>query len=128
MAVPLVGIRENKQATIANRKDKLPSSKPILRQEEISRFLPKVVLRKCSKMVTTLQGKHKALKEVEIVLEAPNAGTFPAETLRRMRNYHHTIDTIGIIDKAIAWVDTIYFCLISTSGSVSIKTKVCWMA
>ncbi|KAG6943956.1 hypothetical protein JG688_00017351, partial [Phytophthora aleatoria] len=59
------------------------------------------VLRKCRKKVTTLQSKHKGLKEVDIVLEVPNIGIFSAETLRTMRNYHRAIDAIAAIDRAI---------------------------
>ncbi|KAF1785425.1 hypothetical protein GQ600_3342 [Phytophthora cactorum] len=54
--------KQNKQP-IAHRKVKLPSNKVIIREDEISRILPKEMLRKCSKKVTNLQSKHKGLKE-----------------------------------------------------------------
>ncbi|KAG6947433.1 hypothetical protein JG687_00016093 [Phytophthora cactorum] len=61
------------------------------------------------KKVTTLQSRHKGLKEVDIVLEVPNIGIFSAETLRTMRNYHRAIDAIAAIDRTIGWVATIDF-------------------
>ncbi|KAF1784501.1 hypothetical protein GQ600_9392 [Phytophthora cactorum] len=88
---------------IAHRKVKLPSNKVILREDEVSRILPKEMLRKCSKNVTTLQSNHKGLKEVDISLEIPNIGVFSVETLRTMPNYHRAIDAIAAIDKAIVW-------------------------
>ncbi|KAF1777290.1 hypothetical protein GQ600_18052 [Phytophthora cactorum] len=100
--------KQNKQP-IAHRKVNLPSNKVILREDGVSRILPKAMLRKCSKKVTILQSKHKGLKEVDIALEIPKVGVFSVETMRTMRNYHRAIDPIAAIDKATVWVATIDF-------------------
>ncbi|ETI29797.1 hypothetical protein F443_23087 [Phytophthora nicotianae P1569] len=102
--------KQSKQP-IAHRKSKLPTKKTVLRDEEVSRILPKDMLRKCSKKLSALQSKHKdqGLREEDILLEVPTIGVFTTKTLTTMRNYHRAMDAIAQIDKAIVWTKTISF-------------------
>ncbi|KAI9980449.1 hypothetical protein PInf_026309 [Phytophthora infestans] len=89
--------------------EKLPATKPLMREDEIVRVFPLDLIKKCGAKVTACQRKRRGIRELDEAFEIVGVGVFTNATIKLMKNWHAAAVACKKIGNALTWIATLDF-------------------
>ncbi|KAI9980281.1 hypothetical protein PInf_026462 [Phytophthora infestans] len=89
--------------------EKLPATKPLMREDEIVRVFPLDLIKKCGAKVTACQRKRRGIRELDEAFEIVGVGVFTNATIKLMKNWHAAAVACKMIGNALTWIATLDF-------------------